>query len=253
MKNYKCLYTLVLFLTLVFNAQAQVADTLNGFKKKIVGDEIKYYSPLHQFAPTALLTRANGKMPIQWSAEKYQGEKQFVCYEILIGSSSGTSSGKRNFEININQQKNIQIQTSPKQSIGDIYQNQKSGISYYFKIEDQDINKDVFGKLYLTIPAKLVRDSACFTLKGIDSNSRDWMMVFMYEKKFDVDIQIANLLLKNEHTRRVNVYAINPYPTKSNFKIQIDNKTHQFDINPGFNKFKIAAFDTSCQTFRNWQ
>ncbi|MFY8019993.1 MAG: hypothetical protein ACOVP1_02300 [Bacteroidia bacterium] len=238
-------YLLVLFLSFSGLALANETDTINGYKHKISGDEIQYYSPLHQFASTALLTRANGKMPIQWNAEIYTGQKETVCYELLIGSSSGTSSGIRNFKLSINDQVSILIQTQAKKNIGDVYQSQQAGISYYFKIEDQDINKDVFGKLYIKLPAKLVQQSARFTLNGIDSNSRDWMMVFMYSKKFDVDIQIANLLLKNEKTRRVNVYAINPLSSKAKLKILIDQQIHQFEMNPGYNQYKIAAYDTS--------
>ena len=223
---------------------AQNIDTLSGFKTKIIGDEIKYYSPLHEFASTALLSRANGKMPIEWKATPYSGKAKFVYYELLIAHSTGTSGGSRTFELTLNKKQILSIQTKEKQKLGSINSDSKKKISYYFKFEDQDINKDAFGKLYLKIPAKLVKEKAEFKLIGIDSNSRDWMMVFMYSPKFAAEIQVGNLLLRNQQKRKVNIHIDNPF-NQSNLEIKIDGEVKNFIAKKGYNEFSFTAYDTS--------
>ena len=64
------------FLLWAATCSAQLPDTITGYKQKISGEEISYYSPLHQFANRALLTRVNGEMPIAWEAPVYSGKTQ---------------------------------------------------------------------------------------------------------------------------------------------------------------------------------
>src|SRR5437762_14026246 len=99
--------------SLLFSLQAisQTSDTLNGFREKINGEEINYFSHLHQFAKTALLTRVNGEMPISWESPVYNGGKEFVTYEFLLGHSTGTSSGDRHFDVWLNEKKIFTITT----------------------------------------------------------------------------------------------------------------------------------------------
>jgi hypothetical protein len=235
----------LLFLTIILlKADAQNVDTLSGYKTKILGDEIKYYSPLHEFASTALLTRANGKMPIEWYATTYTGNAEYVCYEILIAHSTGTSGGIRNFELSLNKQTLLNIQTQQKQTKGNRNIVTKNKISSSFTIEDQDINNDAFGRLFLTIPAHLVKNKAEFKLIGLDSNSRDWMMVFMYSPKFSAEIQVGNLLLRNQIKRKVNIHIDNPY-NQAKLEIKIDGGIKIFSAEKGYNEFSFAAYDTS--------
>ncbi len=229
---------------------AESTDSLSGFNKKISGEEIKYYSPLHEFASTALLTRANGKMPIEWSANNYSGKAKYVTYELLIAHSTGTSGGTRSFELSLNSKSILIIQTKEKQFLGSINTGENNGISYHFKIEDQDINKDAFGKLYLKIPSDLLRQKVEFKLLGLDSASRDWMMVFMYTPKFAAEIQVGNLLLRNQNKRKVNIHIDNPF-NQSNLEIKIDGETKNFIAKKGYNEFSFEAFDTSLIGKRN--
>ncbi|HYM95273.1 MAG TPA: hypothetical protein VET23_14130, partial [Chitinophagaceae bacterium] len=69
----KYLFLIPIFISI--NSFSQPADTLQGFQSKVSGEEINYFSPLHQFAQTALLTRANGMNPIRWVAFPYKGNK----------------------------------------------------------------------------------------------------------------------------------------------------------------------------------
>ena len=107
-------YLFLCFLFPSWHCEAQTADTVNGFLKKINGDDITYFSPLHQFAHVALLTRVTGTMPISWESPVYTGSRQTVTYQFLMGHSSGTSSDIRNFDLWLNGEKLFTITTPMK-------------------------------------------------------------------------------------------------------------------------------------------
>jgi hypothetical protein len=55
--TYYKLFILFIFCPIAFWAQPK--NAISGFDKKIFGEEINYFSPMHEFAPVALLIRAN--------------------------------------------------------------------------------------------------------------------------------------------------------------------------------------------------
>lgn len=134
------------------NAFAGHGVTFNGFLKKQAGEEINYFSHLHQFAKTALLTGANGNMPIEWGAPAYKGKDAVVVYEFLMGHSSGTSAADRHFNVSLNGQFLFTIQT-PMHKTGTytISQQKDSRTGYTFTCEEYDINGDAFGRLWIRL------------------------------------------------------------------------------------------------------
>ncbi|OYU97542.1 MAG: hypothetical protein CFE21_04415 [Bacteroidetes bacterium B1(2017)] len=223
---------------------AQKADTLQGYQSKVVGEEIMYFSPLHQFAPKAMLTRTLGKMPVSWLAPTYSGKKDRVCYEVLIGHSTGTSSGARLFDITLNGERLFTLTTQMKELGNYRYVGQNTqGSGFEFVQQEYDLNKDGFGKLFITVPSKLVKEKAVFSIEGQNQNSRDWLMVFMYAKKLQVDIQATNLVLREDQKRQVNILLDNPYKGSSSFQVLIGGIHHQFVVKEGYNKLSVAAYN----------
>ena len=82
--------------------QAQTADTLNGFRQKISGEDIIYFSPKLEFAKTALLTRCNGNSAIEWQSPLAASQQGNVTYKLLLGHSTGTSKANRHFSVSLN-------------------------------------------------------------------------------------------------------------------------------------------------------
>jgi alpha-mannosidase len=230
-----------------------------GFKAKIQGEEINYYSPLRQFAPTALLTRANGNSSFSFEAETTNATEKFATYDFLIGHSTGTSSGERKFDVTLNGAFLFTFTTQAKQT-GNF---EKKGIittvgSYQFKCIEYDLNKDAFGYLKLTLPQQLVKEKAQFEIKGQAQNSRDWLMVFMVKKEFKINIEPTNLITRKEGKRTVNFTAYNP--TNKAQKINFTSKYFNFstDLKPGYNQFgkplypeKMLGFDTVKISIKN--
>jgi alpha-mannosidase len=203
----------LIFLLLFHSAVAssQASDTLAVFLSKEFGEDIRYFSPLRQFADQAILTRANGKMPIYWNSSPYHGKDSYVTYEFLIGHSTGTSSDVRYFDLSLNGETLFTLITTPKQTDFSGWSGANLvGCEYRFVPLEYDVNGDVFGKLYITVPSEIVRTKARFGLSGLDEQSRDWMMVFKYSRNLKIEVEPTNLILRKDDTRQMNVYIDYP-------------------------------------------
>ena len=214
-----------------------------GFKVKIQGDEINYYSPLRQFAPTALLTRANGNSAFSFEAETANTSDKFVTYEFLIGHSTGTSSGERKFDITLNGQFLFTFTTKAKQT-GNFENQGKFGSdgTFSFKCIEYDLNKDAFGYLKISVPKELVAEKASFEIKGQAQNSRDWFMLFMVKKEFKINIEPTNLITRKEGKRTVNFTAYNPTNKAQNINFTSKYFNFSTELKPGYNQFGKALY-----------
>ena len=195
MKNY----ILFLFLFLTSTLRAQDIPTALGYASKISGEEIKYFSPLHEFANTALLTRANGKSPISLQLESEESESELRTFELLIGHSTGTSSGDREFIFSIDGKELFHFTTSPKEPLGIVKAGRSDDdIAFEFRTLEQDINKDAFGFLRIEIPDRLLNKGE-LTVVGVNAESRDWLMVFEYKRTLKIITTPTQLILRKNN------------------------------------------------------
>lgn len=232
----------LLFLSFTSKILAQ-RDTLSGFDKKRIGDEISYFSPLRQFAKTALLSRCNGQMPIEWESKTIQTKNDSICLEFLIGHSSGTSGGIREFELSLNQQEPWLIVTQPKQSRLTESRGSNALGNWHFVAQEFDINGDIFGKLYLTIPSSLVKNKAEFRLIGRNHSSRDWMMIFMYSRAFRAEIYASQLVRKDSNKSQLQIGVENPFRDARKLEMHWNGGQKKMLIQPGFNVLQLATFN----------
>lgn len=226
-------------------AFSQKTDTLQGYYEKQFGEEITYFSPLKQLANQALLTRCLGNMPVRWASEPYAGKADSVCYELLIGHSTGTSKGVRSFQLSLNKTYSWTLETQPQQKGMFVKSGTGPGGRWRFVAQEYDVNGDVFGKLFITIPAALAKNAPQWELTGLDLKSRDWMMVFMYRRAFRADVNVGQLLLRNSDKRQITVLVENPYPTDRKLNVLCQDQELTIVVNPGFNSVPVAAFNAS--------
>lgn len=225
-------------------------DTIPGYMRKIDGEVIQYYSPLQQFADQSLLTRANGNSPIIWTAPQYTNHKKTVVYELLVGHSTGTSSGERKFDVSLNGNELFTLTTSPQQNGHYTYSGAgKSGTSFQFIHQSYDLNNDGFGFLYITIPAALAKKQTQFSIKGQNQSSRDWFMVFQYARNLKFDVQVTSLVTRKELKRVVNFFI--DWPIKTEEEIQFQSKFFQCSqlLHQGYNSFQWPAYAASSTGF----
>ncbi len=221
----------------------QKSDTISGFESKITGEEISYYSPYDRFAKVALLTRCNGNSVVSWKAPKYNGKRKFVTYELLVGHSTGTSSDTRNFTIALNGSELFTLITQPKEKGNYVYTTEKNGKSFaQFVWMEFDANNDGFGRLYITIPASLVGKNAEFSILGEDQQSRDWLMVFMYQRSFKVEAESTQLVTRKENKRQLNLYIDQPLSRTTVLHVSSNQFDTTFQVKPGYNKLSLPVY-----------
>lgn len=233
----------VFLLFIAVAARAQQADTLNGYTAKIKGEEITYFSHMHEFAQTALLTRMNGQMPISWESPVYTGNREWVTYEFLLGHSTGTSTAERHFNCLLNNEPLFTI-TTPMHQKGNysLYGTGKYSSRFLFMREDYDVNKDAFGRFYITVPAKLVRKKADFTISGADEKSRDWLMIFMYHRGPKLIAQPTNLVTRKENKRQLNIFVDNPERDSTVLSFSTEAGHFSAKLKHGYNSLQFPAF-----------
>lgn len=233
------------FLLLTTICHGQKTDTLGGFESKVFGEEINYFSPYDRFAKTALLTRCNGNSPISWNAPVYKGKRKTVTYEVLMGHSTGTSSGERHFHVDLNGLYFGTIVTKPQAIknyvIEDDYEN---GIKLRFEWMEFDANNDGFGKLYITVPSKLVKETCTISITGDDQHTRDWMMVFMYNRSFKVEAESTQLVTRKENRRQLNLYVDQPFSKPTKLHVHSNQFDTTFLVNHGYNKLSLPVYAT---------
>ena len=91
-------------------------DWINGYAKEITGENIGYFSAYPDYATTALLTRCtDGKKVIEWETAPVPKniKGKYVYFSWVAAHSSGTSGGKRNFDLYVNDQKILAFTTYP--------------------------------------------------------------------------------------------------------------------------------------------
>lgn len=236
-------YLFLCFLFPSWHCEAQTADTVNGFLKKINGDDITYFSPLHQFAHVALLTRVTGTMPISWESPVYTGSRQTVTYQFLMGHSSGTSSDIRNFDLWLNGEKLFTI-TTPMKKKGSYSFSGKGAENSTFQFiqQDYDANGDAFGNLFITVPASSVNKKAEFTINGKNENSQDWLMIFKYQRGLKLIVLPTNLVRRIENKRQLNVFIDNPFPDHTPLQVRTKDGKFFTTLQTGYNQLNIPAY-----------
>ena len=247
MKKATLIHILFLFLILTSTLRAQDIPTALGYASKISGEEIKYFSPLHEFANTALLTRANGKSPISLQLESEESESELRTFELLIGHSTGTSSGEREFIFSIDGKELFHFATSPKEPLGTVKAGRSDDdIAFEFRTFEQDINKDAFGFLRIEIPDRLLNKGE-LTVVGVNAESRDWLMVFEYKRTLKIFTSPTQLVLRKNNKLQLNIAVDYPHLHFKPPSMKVVSKYFEntFPVITGYNSISLESYPAS--------
>ncbi len=245
MKNNFLFLILFLLLILPPSLCAQEYPTLPGYAYKISGEEIKYFSPLHEFANTALLTRANGNSAIELQLEsETERDQETVTYELLLGHSTGTSGGDRIFHFSIDGQPLFDFDTTPKESLETRKGGgNEEGVQFNFIPTEHDINKDAFGFIQIEIPKKIISKGE-LKVVGENSNSRDWLMIFEYKRSLKIITSPTQLVLRKSNKLQMNVAVDFPYLHDKVPSMTVVSKYFEntFPVTTGYNSISIESY-----------
>ena len=229
----------ILFLPMFHQGQERLF-----FKEKVDGEDIQYFSPYHEFAPLALLTRCNGESPIRFKGQLPKSKNQRCSYEFLMGHSSGTSGGDRNFDIYLNGHLLCTMTTKAKQkNLGSMVVYQDNEVSVVFDILEYDINGDAFGHLIISVPIERVKEEALFEIFGTSQViSRDWMMVFQYVPQLEVNCQATSLIYRKGERRCIQISANNFEKESIQIRLSSRNMDTILSLDPGYNLLSVPSY-----------
>ncbi len=213
------------------------------FSTRISGEVLTYFSPYREFADQSLLTRTNGTSPIAFEADEAPSAAGPFTYRFLIGHSTGTSSGERDFEVYGNNQLLFVFHTVPNMPVGAVIQGSLSGSggTFLFQSIEQDINRDAFGFLTITFAHPPV-GKPVFRIIGRDHHSRDWLMVFMYREGWKMNVFPTSLVLRDSHKRQVNFSLDAPWPDSTALLIQSRFGHIAQRLQHGYQTFSIPLY-----------
>lgn len=232
------------FLLLVSFSFAQHA--VSGFRSKISGEDINYFSPFRDFANEALLTRCNGVSAIEWEASKMPSQNNTAVYQFLIGFSNGTSGADRLFDVYLNDSLLFTFKTEKNWMERQTLQlacNFSPQAHYNFTLLEKDINKDIFGYLTIELPEKL-RDKQRFKIVGRDAQSRDWLMVFKFRPQTKINAQASALVLRAEQKRPINVQCLIESGVDS-ILFSSAFIVHRTRLQPGYHYLTLPAYPSA--------
>ena len=219
-------------------------DSWTGFQSKVSGEDITYFSPFRSFAKEALLTRCDGQSAIVWEAQQPHVVNGAAQFKFLIGFSSGTSAQDRFFDVYLNDSLLFTFKTEKRWSERQNFQlasNYAPKGHYRFTMLEKDINKDIFGFFELELPWSAATKNARFKIVGRAAQSRDWLMVFKYQEKFDFMATASHLVLRNEQMRPLNFECVIPIGTDS---LVLESPFFKFSkrVRTGYQTITIAAY-----------
>jgi len=234
-------YSLLLFFGLTGQFLAQFSPS--GFQAKISGEDITYFSPFRAFANQALLTRCNGVSAIEWEAGVPVVHDGIKSYRFLIGFSNGTSGGDRLFDVYLNDSLLFTFETKKswvQQALTQHACNFAPSAHYRFTLLEKDINQDMFGYLELDLPNVGTQKNR-FKIVGRDVQSRDWLMVFNYQEKFDFAATASNLVLRASQMRPLNLECVIPAVIDS-LVLESSFLKYGTHVGSGYRTFSIATY-----------
>ena len=218
---------------------------LSGYQKEISGETIGYFSAFPDYVNEALLTRAtDGKKTIEWltSTVPSNNHAPYVYFRWVAAHSSGTSSGNRNFDFYINDEKVFTITTLPANKKPDWSFTATDSTKIVFVQLKRDGSQDAHGIAYLRVPASRIKPGAPLHLKiiGEAQQSNDWFMTFKYAFEEKADIASLPFLLKDG--RQVLMLNVLHFGKEEKLNVTV-NKTHHFSfqLKNGMNTFDVPV------------
>lgn len=218
---------------------------INGYAKEISGENIGYFSAYPDYATTALLTRCtDGKKVIEWETAPVPKNiaGKYVYFSWVAAHSSGTSKGKRNFDLYVNDEKVLTFTSFPA--------NQKPVWSYtapdssqiVFQRTRTDAADDAHGLAFLKLPVSRIRSGFPVKLKvvGQAEASNDWYMTFKFSFEEKVDIIPMPFILKNG--RQSLLLTALHFGNDQKLQIRVNkNQSYVFTAKDGMNSFDIPV------------
>jgi hypothetical protein len=193
-----CFICLLMILPLL--ARASEKFWLQGYKKTIAGEAIRYHSP-YPDENSALLVRAtDGKSFMEWETEPVPKNHRGSFVEFIWMAGIATGKGAHKFFLYVNDKHYLTFNSAQDASQKFWKVRGKAGSMLSFKATMVDQFQELFGYMFLKMPSSALHPGQPLRLKvvGESGSSRDWCMVFEYELKPKISAQSEQALVRRD-------------------------------------------------------
>ncbi|MDR6463990.1 glycoside hydrolase family 38 C-terminal domain-containing protein [Chryseobacterium sediminis] len=220
-------------------------EVINGYNREITGENIDYFSAFPDHATRALLTRTtDGAKTIEWETapvpQKNTGP--YIYFNWLVSHSSGTSGGIRNFDLYIDDQKALTLNTYPGNQRPDWISKAADSTAFVFHQTKVDGLKDSYGIAYLRVPVSKITPGKPLRLKvvGQSQNSRDWFMTYKFTFEEKIDAASTPFILK-DGKRLITLTTLHFGPDQKITATINGKDIHSFTMPDGIKTFDIPV------------
>jgi alpha-mannosidase len=170
---------------------------LQGYQESVSGETMGYHS-VNEYVKNALLVRAtDGKREIKWTTEPVPSHVGDSAVTFAWVAGLAGSKGIHRFDMYIDDRKSLSFysQVDPAKKVLSFVGS--SGEKLIFIVSKSDQFGDLFGYMFLQMPAKLLRPGKSLTIGvvGAPEGSIAWHMTFQHQLKSTVRMEALPLLV----------------------------------------------------------
>ena len=164
------------------------ADWLKGYGRTLSGAEMSYHSPYPDIS-SALISRASdGAMAVEWETEPVPADWKGGSATFVWLAGHATGKGGHRFDLAVDGREALSFRTSAGSARREWRETGPDGLSLTFKTVMVDQFDELFGFMWLEVPAALVHPGRPLRIRvtGEKAGSNDWFMVFRDDLRRDV-------------------------------------------------------------------
>lgn len=176
------------------------AEWLRGYGQTLSGAVMSYHSPYPDIS-SALISRASdGAMAVEWETQvvpaNWKGGPAIFVW--LAGHATG--KGGHRFDLAVDGKETLSFRTSLDSSRREWREEGSDGTSLTFKTVMADQFDELFGFMWLEVPAAVLRPGRPLRLRvtGEKAGSNDWFMVFRDDLRRDVWARSEQALVRKD-------------------------------------------------------
>jgi len=229
-------------------APAAGADWLRGYGRTLAGAEMTYHSPYPDIT-SALISRASdGAMAVEWETEALPTDWKGGPATFVWLAGHATGKGGHRFDVAIDGKAVLSFRTSSDASRRDWREEGAGGVSLAFKTVMVDQFDELFGFMWLEVPAALLRPGRPLTLRvtGEKAGSNDWFMVFRDNLRRDVWARSEQALVRKDgRTLQMVRVEISHLAGPAGALVSCGSEKARLDLKLGYNalEFLVPAVD----------
>ena len=238
----------LLALVAAATAPAAGADWLRGYGRTLAGAEMTYHSPYPDIT-SALISRASdGAMAVEWETEALPADWKGGPATFVWLAGHATGKGGHRFDLAVDGKAALSFRTSADASRRDWREEGAGGVSLTFKTVMVDQFDELFGFMWLEVPAALLRPGRPLTLRvtGEKAGSNDWFMVFRDDLRRDVWARSEQALVRKDgRTLQIVRVEISHLAEPAGALVSCGAEKARLDLKLGYNalEFLVPAVD----------